>query len=267
MKHLSIDDAPAPAFGLAERLTPGVGPWHQHSRHQLLYAASGIMTLELDDAAWTLPPQRAAWIHADTVHRVCLTRPVELRAVYLSPSFCPSVCADARVFAVDELTRQLLLASVRFGPTRAPDDALANDLLRTLAGLAREHAARAEPTRLPRPHDPQLARAVAHALHHLHEPVTIADIARAAGLSERSLHRKLVADCGLNPQQLLHTARMVRAMELLDDPAVPVSEASLRAGFLSLGSFSSAFRRFTGLSPSEWRRRDSPLPDTIGAAH
>lgn len=255
MTQLSIDDAPASAFGLAERLEPGEGPWHQHSRHQLLYAASGIMTLELDDAAWTLPPQRAAWIHANTAHRVCLTRPVELRAVYLSPTFCPALDTDARVFAIDELTRQLLLASTRFGPSRDPDDPLANDLLRTLAGLAREHADRAEPTRLPRPHDPQLARAVAHTLHHLHEPLPIAEIARAAGLSERSLHRRLKADCGLSPRQLVHTARMVRAMELLDDPAISVGEASLRAGFVSLGSFSLAFRSFTGLSPSEWRRR------------
>ena len=142
MRAVSVDDAPAPAFGLAERLTPGEGPWHQHRRHQLLYAASGRLTLELDDAAWTLPPQRAAWIRSNTLHRVCLTRPVELRAVYLSPEFCPALNTDARVFAIDELTRQLLLASVRFGPARDPDDPLANDLLRTLAGLAHEHAAR-----------------------------------------------------------------------------------------------------------------------------
>ena len=137
MRAVSVDDAPAPAFGLAERLTPGEGPWHQHRRHQLLYAASGRLTLELDDAAWTLPPQRAAWIRSNTLHRVCLTRPVELRAVYLSPEFCPALNTDARVFAIDELTRQLLLASVRFGPARDPDDPLANDLLRTLAGRAR----------------------------------------------------------------------------------------------------------------------------------
>lgn len=260
MKTRAVDDAPALAFGLAERLEPGEGPWHQHARHQLLYAASGVMTLEVQDAAWTLPPQRAAWIEGGTLHRVRLTRPVALRAVILSPSFCPGLGANARVFAVDELTRQLLLASTRWGPDRA-DDPVADDALRALAGLARAQAARAEPTRLPRPQDPQLARAVDYALAHLHGPVTIAAIARAGGLSERSLHRKLVADCGLSPRQLLHTARMLRAMELLDDPAVPVSEASLRVGFVSLGSFSLAFRAFTGLSPSAWRRRDAPPAD------
>ncbi|MBK9645564.1 MAG: helix-turn-helix transcriptional regulator [Deltaproteobacteria bacterium] len=102
------------------------------------------------------------------------------------------------MFAIDELTRQLLLASVRFGPARDPDDPLANDLLRTLAGLAHEHAARAEPTRLPRPRDPQLARAVAYTLNHLHERIAVSEIARAAGLSERSLHR--VARRRLRPQ-------------------------------------------------------------------
>lgn len=256
MKTLSVDDAPAPAFGLAERLEPGEGAWHMHQRHQLLYAAAGILTLELDDATWTLPPQRAAWIEGGTLHRVRLGRPAELRTTYLSPSFCPGLGVSARVFAVDELTRQLLLAAMRWGPDRDPDDNLANDLLRALAGLAREHAARAEPTRLPRPRDPQLARAVAYALDHLQHDLSVADLARVAGMSERSLHRKLSATCGLNPRQLLHTARMVRAMELLEDPAVSVSEASLRVGFASLGSFSLAFTTFTGHSPSAWRRRD-----------
>jgi AraC-like DNA-binding protein len=257
VKTHAIDASPAPAFGLAERLEPGEGPWHQHTRHQLLYAASGMMTLELEDAAWTLPPQRAAWIEGGTLHRVRLGRPVELRTTYLSPTFCPGLGVDARVFAVDELTRQLLMTAPRWGPERSPDDALANDVLRALAGLAREHAANAAPTRLPRPRDPQLARAVTFALEHLARPVTVAELARAAGMSERGLHRKLTASCGVSPRQLLHAARMLRAMELLDDPTISVSEASVRVGFASLGSFSLAFSAFTGQSPSAWRRRES----------
>jgi len=41
---------------------------HAHRRHQLLYATSGTASLEVLDATFVLPPQRAAFIPAGTRH-------------------------------------------------------------------------------------------------------------------------------------------------------------------------------------------------------
>ena len=125
MKHVDPDLVPAPGFALAETLPPMQGAWHQHQRHQLLYARSGTMRLEVEQAAWQLPPLRAAWIGAGVPHRVEVRRPVELRTVYLHPELAGWASPDCRVFSVSGLAREMLLASARWGPDTDPEDALA----------------------------------------------------------------------------------------------------------------------------------------------
>jgi AraC-like DNA-binding protein len=254
------DAVPALAFGLADELSPGTGDWHQHRRHQLLYATSGCMHLEVEEARWMLPPQRAAWIDGGTPHRVELSGPASLRTVYLDSKLCPALGLGCRVFAVNELASTMLRHAMRWGPDRAVDDPLANHYFASLALLAREWAEAASPTCLPRPRSPQLRRAVAYLLDRLDEEPSAAEVARAGAMSERTLARRLRTECGTTFRQLRHTARMMQAMELLLSPAVSITEVCLSLGYRSLGTFSAAFRDYSGLSPRAWRATQASIP-------
>jgi len=54
-----------PIIGLAREVPSGyVIARHQHIRSQLLYASSGVMTVETDIGVWIVPPLRAVWIPA-----------------------------------------------------------------------------------------------------------------------------------------------------------------------------------------------------------
>ena len=53
-------------------------------------------------------------------------------------------------------------------------------------------------------------------------------------------------------------ARMIGAMELLAAGDLTVTETVFASGFDSVSAFSQAFRRFTGESPSVYRRRFVP---------
>lgn len=46
---------------------------HSHLRHQLLFSAAGSITIEMDNTLCLLPPRRAAWIPAGTVHRAIMS--------------------------------------------------------------------------------------------------------------------------------------------------------------------------------------------------
>ena len=70
---VDVDAVPDEAFAIAEDLDPFTSEEHQHDKHQLLYAASGSMTLSTKGERWLLPPQRAAWISAGTSHVVAST--------------------------------------------------------------------------------------------------------------------------------------------------------------------------------------------------
>ncbi|WP_426735349.1 AraC family transcriptional regulator [Myxococcus faecalis] len=262
---VDVDSAPASAFCLTDALSPSTSPWHSHRRHQLLYAASGALHLEVAEAQWLLPPQRAAWLAAGTRHRVRTTQPATLCTVYLKPSRVPSApSGDCRVFVLPPLAREMLLHSTRWGPERSPRDPVAESFFSTLAHLLSEWSAEPRDWRLPRARTPELERAMAYTLAHLPGPVTLAGAAKAAGLSQRTLARRFDDEAGTSWRRFLHDARMLRAMELLAEDGARVTQTAYAVGFESLAAFTHAFTAFTGERPRDFRQRvaegTTPLP-------
>ena len=66
---LDVDAVAAPAFALVEDHGPFRGDAHAHRRHQLLYARSGTLHLEVEGARWLLPPVDA-WLTGRGLHDV-----------------------------------------------------------------------------------------------------------------------------------------------------------------------------------------------------
>jgi len=91
-------------------------------------------------------------------------------------------------------------------------------------------------------------------------------LAQALHLSVRTLHRQL-HDEGAALQGLKDAARRDHALALLARTRRPVKQVAAEAGFRSDKSFARAFRGWTGLSPSEWRRQagHGGLPAAPGA--
>jgi transcriptional regulator GlxA family with amidase domain len=94
------------------------------------------------------------------------------------------------------------------------------------------------------------------------EPLDTARLARTALTSEFHFIRSFRRAFGETPRQYLRRRRIERAQELLRLTDEPVSDICLAVGFQSLGSFSDAFRRIAGESPSEYRdhHRTDPAP-------
>lgn len=250
----SIDKAPALAFCYAMDYEPGTHGWHTHNRHQLVYAVSGVLQLEVEAGQWLLPPQRAAWIAADKPHLTRYLTSVSLRSICFDPTFPDVPHADCRVFSVTPLAREMIVYGMRWGTDRHPDDAKANLFFQTLAVLCQEWMAEEPSFRLPRAKTPELAQAIAYTLQHLQE-INIDDVAAAANLSARTLRRRMQQETGVSWQKFLHTARMLRAMELLATPEAQVTETALAVGYNSLSAFIRAFTRFTNETPSHYRQR------------
>jgi AraC-like DNA-binding protein len=85
-----------------------------------------------------------------------------------------------------------------------------------------------------------------------HNP-TLDDLAGAAGLSRAHLARQFAQTFGVSPHQYLVQLRLDQAKRALAAGA-SVTEVCYQVGFASMGTFSSSFRRRTGLSPREWQR-------------
>lgn len=86
-------------------------------------------------------------------------------------------------------------------------------------------------------------------------------LARRLALTPRSLQRHVAAQ-GLTVRSLLDRARKSHALRLLADPQRSVGEVARVLGYAGEASFRRAFRRWTGTSPTEARRRAEMLTDT-----
>jgi AraC family transcriptional regulator of adaptative response / DNA-3-methyladenine glycosylase II len=80
-------------------------------------------------------------------------------------------------------------------------------------------------------------------------------LARELNVSERHLHRVLVAEVGAGPLALARTRRAQTARLLLDATDLPIAEVAFTAGFASLRQFNDTIREHFGMAPREIRRR------------
>lgn len=83
---------------------------------------------------------------------------------------------------------------------------------------------------------------------------SLSDLAAAHHLSARTLQRHLAAE-GYSFQLLLDDTRRHLADAYLRDPGLELAEIALLLGFSEQSAFTRAFRQWTGLAPTQWRRQ------------
>ncbi|WP_076866733.1 helix-turn-helix transcriptional regulator [Bradyrhizobium mercantei] len=85
--------------------------------------------------------------------------------------------------------------------------------------------------------------------------VSLAALASEAGLSRFHFCRAFKESTGLSPHAWLRQHRLEQAMDMLRDTDASVVSVAAALGYGSQTAFAAAFRKLTGETPSDWRRR------------
>jgi transcriptional regulator GlxA family with amidase domain len=93
------------------------------------------------------------------------------------------------------------------------------------------------------------------------EPLTVADLARAAGLSKAHFSREFRRAFGESPHAYLLTRRLERAAALLRSTDRSVADICIAVGLDSVGSFTASFGRMFGRTPTAYRAVFPPAAD------
>ncbi len=80
----------------------------------------------------------------------------------------------------------------------------------------------------------------------------VAFVAEMAGVSTRTLQRRLKMS-GTSYSKILQEARFELARVRLGDPGLKVIDVAMMTGYESPQHFTRAFRKFTGVTPSQYR--------------
>jgi AraC family transcriptional regulator len=100
-----------------------------------------------------------------------------------------------------------------------------------------------------------LSRAIERLRSDSDADVSLAALASDAGLSRFHFCRAFKESTGLSPHAWLRQHRLEQAMNMLRDTDTSVVSVAAALGYASQTAFAAAFRKLTGATPSDWRRR------------
>ena len=195
--------------------------------------------------------------------------PVDVIQLYLPPTTLERVAGEAdapiagdlleRTGHSDPVTSGLLMSATDVLEGNAVLDALFRQRLMDLLAT-RILAAH---TGVPTSFEPTLGGLAPHALRRAIErlrsdsdaDVSLAALASDAGLSRFHFCRAFKESTGLSPHAWLRQHRLEQAMNMLRDTDRSIVSVAAQLGYASQTAFTAAFKKLTGETPSDWRRR------------
>ena len=223
-------------------------PRHAHKRGQLLYAATGVVTVITDEGSWVVPPRRALWIPAGVAHEVRMSGAVSTRSAYVRYEASAQLPAHCRVIGVSLLLHALLQEAVDL-PAEYTLDGRDG---RVMALLLDEIAAMPALTlNTPLPRDPRLARLCRALIAAPALEIDIDAMALKAGISRRSFTRLFRQQTGMSFGAWRQQACLLAALTRLGS-GDSITQVAIELGYSSASAFTVAFRRVLGTAPSRY---------------
>lgn len=221
--------------------------WHSHDRHQLAWAADGVLTVVAETHTWVLPPTRALWIPAGIVHETIAAEKATMRTPYFKPQLCPIAWAAPQPVAVTPLLAELI-GHLSEGPLQAAErsraEAVLLDLLEPVATTTIE---------VTMPIDERALDVARGLLADPSDTRSLAEWGHTVGASGRTLTRAFLAGTGI-PFSRWRTAVRLRAALPHLASGEPIGAVADRVGYQTPSAFVAAFRRETGLTPGAYFR-------------
>ncbi len=88
---------------------------------------------------------------------------------------------------------------------------------------------------------------------------SVADLAAVSGVSQQYLCRIFKQTMNIRPNEYITSRRLREAKFLLTETTLTVAEICMQSGFADAGYFSTVFKRYEGITPTEYRKRNCGL--------
>jgi AraC family transcriptional regulator len=220
-------------------------------------------------AIGTLRPGVVIIIPEGSSSRWDIPKPVDLVALYLPHSSLERIADEAniaipielleRTAQPDPVTSRLLLSAADFLEGHETLDTLFRQQLIDLLATRVLAAHTGSPTTVQPIRGGLAPKALLRALERLRSDsdmdVSLAALASEAGLSRFHFCRAFKESTGLSPHAWLRQHRLEQAMTMLRETDASVMSVAAALGYASQTAFAAGFRKLTGETPSDWRRR------------
>ncbi|NIF28946.1 AraC family transcriptional regulator [Pantoea sp. Tr-811] len=242
---------------------------HWHEACELIVVLSGTVEVRVHDCTHILNPGGAIFIDADALHTLhAWSSPSCVLAIQFAPGLTrlgsESACTgfDYQVAAKDQWTRadrEILGLAVDIASKADTAGvgrfARLEPIYRLLASLeaAQRCKAISPTTRIGDPLEP-IKGAIGYINEHFVNDLRLTEVANAVCIDYFKLSRLFKSTTGLGFKEYLTLLRLGRARTLLRDAAISITQVSELSGFNEHKHLDAAFRRYHGITPSQYRK-------------
>jgi AraC-like DNA-binding protein len=264
---LQIDKQPRSVYVLHEKSERRF-PVHKHAKGQLTYVEGGIAYVHIKDSTYVIPGRHYIWIPKDLEHflqvRYSMTA---IRSLYFYTygDKLNAFYSRMGIYPVTNLLQEMILYTERWNGHILPSN---KDyaFLSAIKNILPQLSTRALPIVLPTTTNERIQPVLQYLNTHVDDTLTLTIVSRQFGFSERTLSRLFQGTMNISFLQYLKQLRVVKAVGMMLQKDVTMSEIAYKTGYNSLSAFSNAFYQITNKRPSDFAvalNRNASLPDTL----
>ncbi len=254
---------------------------HWHEEPEIVYFQQGHFTVEINMERCEIDSECLVFINSGELHRIISNGPCRESALVFSPYLLGFVTNDAAQSQVIQPLSQRKLFFPRclrpehpayagilseyrsltshlrieefFIPPSTSEQLFIKASLLNMLGLLLEHQLLQTAGEVSNENIESIKKVLLFIHEHYSEKIFVKDLAGLLSLNEQYFCRFFKKAVGQSPISYLNGYRIRRAIDLLLDTDMPVTDICLECGFNNFGNFLREFRSQTGTTPLQYR--------------
>ncbi|MCS3532867.1 AraC family transcriptional regulator [Chryseobacterium sp. JUb7] len=230
-------------------------PSHQHDKAQLLLVYGGIAYLQTDTKDFYIPSNHYIWIPKNYPHNLMFnTQDLYIINIYFPDEKDGEFYDELGIYPVSKLLAEMLSFSEKWQGDYYKGS-WEFEFLSTLKNVLSKESLKKFSIQLPTTDDQRLNAIIDSFRNRLNENLSLDNIAQQSGMSVRSLTRLFQTKLHITFVQYLKMLRIIRAMELIKDTDLNMTEIAYEIGYSNISAFSNNFHQLTNMRPSEFKNK------------
>ncbi len=234
-------------------------PLHSHNKHQLYYLEGGAAFFNTPKKSFFVPANHFLWIPSGLEHNIIFRTKVKMVHNIYIPTHLQTdnirLETNAGIYPVTNLLAEMINYTLTWKGEIREDDSVKYQFLITLNNIIAEAANIPLPIALPTTKNENLSNILKYIHRNIDQPLSLDFIAEEFSYSTRTLSRLFQNNLNTSFLQYVKLTRIIRAMELLLQTDLTISEITFRCGYNNLSSFSYVFHKTVNISPAEFRKK------------
>ncbi|WP_294203259.1 AraC family transcriptional regulator [uncultured Chryseobacterium sp.] len=230
-------------------------PVHQHRKAQLLLVYGGIAYLQTGEKDFYIPSHHYIWIPKNYPHNLMFnTQDLYIINIYFPDKKADGFYDELGIYPVSNLLAEMLSFSDKWQGDYCKGS-WEFEFLLTLKGVLAKENLKKFSIQLPTTDDKRLNAITDRFKNRLNENLSLDSIASQSGMSVRSLTRLFQTKLHITFVQYLKMLRIIRAMELIKDTDLNMTQIAYEIGYSNIAAFSNNFQQLTNMRPTEFKTK------------